>query len=449
MEDLQVETKAEVLEGNRAKVTVTIDSKTVSERFKKQYKEFANRYNFPGFRRGKAPRPVINNMLGKEYVEATITDSIVNETCPLAIDQTDLYPIGQADFPEDMGENLAADGKDFTYTFEIEIKPEIELTSYEPVEIELPSEEVTDEEVETEINAFRDHYFLIVNCNANTKVKKDNYVDMTVKATDDHGKEIESMATTEQYGLGTGVYPATFDDELIGMKKGETKEFTIDTPAEATLKTGPLMGKTATITFEVTINAVQKREAPELTDEWVKEKIGLESVDELRSEVRDSFAETKAESLPALRESRALTALAERLDGEVPEGMVEENESSLLQDFFRQLQRQGATLDAYLKQQGITSQQFRDDIKNQAKDITAQDLALDAWAKYFEFEATAEDISEEFVKSGAPDPAAIEAEWRANGQIYMVRQGVLRQKAADDVVKGAVVTEEKPAEDAE
>ena len=135
-----------------------------------------------------------------------------------------------------------------------------------------------------------------------------------------------------------------------------------------------------------------------------------------------------------------LRALAERLDGEVPETMVDEASASLMQDFFNQLQRQGMTLDAYLKQQDITSAQFREDIQAQATDVAAQDLALDAWAAEKGFEVTDEDIREEFVKSGAEDPDALMAEWRKNGQMHLVRQGILRQKAAENAVETAVVT---------
>ena len=155
---------------------------------------------------------------------------------------------------------------------------------------------------------------------------------------------------------------------------------------------------------------------------------------------------------PRMKEGSALVELAKRLQGEVPESLVEEAEQSLLQDFFNQLQRQGLTLDKYLQQQGISSGQFREDIKAQALETTKQDLALDAWAAHEGLEATEEDVHEEFVKAGAEDPDALMAEWRRMGQMYLVRSGILRQKAAADVVEKAIVTDfaaaEEPAEKA-
>ena len=134
-----METKVETLEGDRAKVTVTVDEATVAGRIKKQYKQVANQYNIPGFRRGKAPRPVIDAALGKDYVRAVVTDDLVNELYPLAVDESGIYPIGQPDFNEE-NMDLVKDGEAYVFDFEIGVKPTMELSSYDPVEIEMPPE---------------------------------------------------------------------------------------------------------------------------------------------------------------------------------------------------------------------------------------------------------------------------------------------------------------------
>ena len=141
MEDSYVETKVEALQDNRTKVTVTVDAKDIDARIKKTYKDFAYKYNFPGFRRGKAPRPVIDNALGKEAVRATVTDDLVNGCYPLAIDDCRLYPVGKPEFDET---DLVEGGKPYTFAFTVAVKPELELSSYEPVEIKLPAEGASD-----------------------------------------------------------------------------------------------------------------------------------------------------------------------------------------------------------------------------------------------------------------------------------------------------------------
>lgn len=437
-----METKVENLEDNRAKATVTIDEKAVSDAIKKQYKDAASKYTFPGFRRGKAPRPVIDSALGKDYIRAMVTDELVNGAYPRAIDQAGIFPVGQPEFGEEEMA-LVEDGKPYTFAFEVTVKPTMELSSYDPVQIELPSEKATDKQVDDEIQKMLEHYFEMTNAPANTKVKADSYVDLKISATDDAGKDIATITTDEtQYALGSGLYPPAFDDELVGMKKGDTKQFSIDVPSETYAATASLAGKTAQVNFDVEVLAVKKKKLPELTDEWVKEKIGVESVDELRKELSEEIEDQMGSILPRLKEMRMLDVLQERLEGEPSDAVVEDEEATLLQDFFTQLQRQGITLDVYLKQQGITQEQFRDDIKHQAADVAKQDMALDAYAAHKGMEATDEDIREEFVKAGATDPERLMQEWIDNGQMHLIRQGILRQKAAKELMDTAVVTEE-------
>ena len=442
-----METKVEVLEGNRAKITVTIDEKVVVDRIKKQYKQLANQYTFPGFRKGKAPRPVVDNVLGKDAARAMVTDDLVNETCPLAIDESGLYPVGQPDFGDEEEMALVEDKSAYTYSFEIGLKPTPELSSYDPVEIKLPSAEVTDDQIDDEIDSLLEHYYEIVDAPANSKIKEDKYANLKISATDDNGNDIESISNDEyQYGIGSGLFPESFDEELMGLKKGDTKQFTIDLPSKPTAMTSSLMGKTSTINFDIEVLSVRKKKLPELTDEWVQSKIGVDTVDDLREELREEIESQTSSILPRLKEARVLEALAERFQGDVPENVVEEAEATLLQDFFNQLQRGGMTLDAYLQQQGITSQQFRDDVKQQAEDMTKQDLALDAFAAHEGLVATEEEILSEFEESGADDPVGLMEQWRSNGQMHLVRQGILRQKAAEQLLESAIVTEEEPQE---
>lgn len=436
-----METKVEALEGNRVKVTVTIDAKDIDARIKKTYRDFANKYNFPGFRKGKAPRPVIDTVLGKDYARATVTDEVVNGSTPLAIDECNLYPISKPDF--DVADELVENGKPYTFAFTVTVKPELSLSSYEPVEIELPTQGISEAEVDSQIDVLREHYYTLKDAPANTKVKDDSYLDLAMKATDDKGEAIESLTTDSRpYSLGTGLFPEEFDKNLVGLKKGQTAEFTIDVPETgAPLMLQTLAGKTKTIAFEVEVKVVKKKMLPEVTDEWAKDTMGFESVEDLRKRVTDTLQAQKDSMLPSLKESACLEKLAERLEGEVPAALAEEHEAGLLQNFFQQLQNQGMSFDAYLADQKLSADQFKDDVKKQAADLAREDLALDAYARHEGMEATAEDVSNEFVKAGVEDPAALEQQWRENGQLHMVRQGVLRTKAVTDIMEKAKVTE--------
>ncbi|MEF2829892.1 MAG: hypothetical protein U0N58_03975, partial [Senegalimassilia anaerobia] len=303
----------------------------------------------------------------------------------------------------------------------------------------------TDEEVEDQIEHFREHYFTFKDAPANTKVKVDSELTIAMKSTDDKGEAIESLSTEERpYTMGAGLLPEEFEEKLVGLKKGQTAEFDLDMPANPPVLLRALKDKTEKIHFDVEVKAVRKKILPEVTDEWVKETLGFENVEELRTRLAESLTAQKKSMLPGLKERACLNKLIERMDVEVPAAMAEAAEANLLQELFQQLQASGMSFDAYLQQMGLKAENFKDDIKLQAADNVKQDLALDAWARHFDMQVSDTDVTMEFVKSGVEDPAALEEDWRKNGQLHMVREGVLRTKAVTDLMDKAVVTEVQP-----
>ncbi len=438
MEEYFVETKVEPLEGSEVKVTVTVDAADVDERIAKAYKDFARKYNFPGFRKGKAPRPVIDNALGAEAVLATVTDELVNGAYPLAIEAEKLCP---ANNPTVNATELVENGKPYEFDFTISLRPEVELTSYDTVEIEVPFAEATDAEVEEQMDAMAEHYTDYEDASAATKMKPENYMDMAVKATDAEGNDIPAISSESRlYAPAAGMLSEAFDEEIMGMKKGQTKEFSLEVPAdEEAILLADQAGKT--VNFEVTCNVVKKKVKPEITDEWAKETMGFENVEDMRKQITESLSMQKSQMLPRIKENAIMAQLVERFEGDAPAVMVSEAEASLLQDFFTQLQRAGMTFDVYLGSQGITSDQFKKDLKAQSADHVKEELALEAWARHKGFEVTDEDITAEFEKSGAEDPAALQEEWRNAGRLHLIRLGLLRQKAIEDLMENAVATE--------
>ncbi len=407
MEELFVETNVESLEGN---------------------KDFARKYNFPGFRRGKAPRPVIDNALGTEAVRATVTDELLNSAWAAAVDAEGLSPVSGPAMEET---ELVEAGKPYVFSFTIDLRPEVELSSYDAVEIELPFAEATEAEIDDQVSAMAEHY-----------------TDLAIKATDAEGNDIAAITSESRlYGPGTGMLSEAFDAEIMGMKKGQTKEFTLEVPAD---ETAVLLADQAgkPVNFEVTCTVVKKKAAPEVTDEWAKETMGFESVADMRERIAESLNMQKGAMMPRIKENAIMTKLLERIDAEVPEAMVAEAETSLLQDFFGQLQQAGMTFDAYLGSQGITADQFKADLKAQAADHVKEQLALEAWARHAGMEITDEEISAEFAKTGVEDPAALEKEWREAGRLHLIRTGLLRTKAIEDLMENAKVTEKDFAAEA-
>jgi trigger factor len=443
-----LKTNVEVLESGATKLTVTIEAADIDRRIKKTYKDFGTKYKFPGFRPGHVPRPVIDSHLGKDAVRQQVTEEMLNEAFPLAIDECDLSPISQAKFSDVDG--FVEEGKDFVFSAEFEVKPELELSDYSPVHVEIPFKTASEAEIDEQVAALADYYHDLKNANANTKVKPDSIIDINISATDDKGEEIAMLSAEERiYELGRGIFPASFDEALVGLKKGESVSVTLKTAEESGMMMSVLKDRTETVTLDATVAAVKKKVVPEVTDEWAKEKLGVESVEKLREQVATTIEQQKGDVIPRILENNALYELQKRLEGEVPASMVDEAEGDLLQSFFTQLQSQGVTLDAYLQQQGITPDKFKEDVKHQAEDTVKQNLALDAWARKNGIVVTDEEVEDEFKTSGAKEPEKMYAEWKAQGRLHIVREGILRGKALEAVLRDAEVVEVEKLSSAE
>lgn len=340
-----MESKVEKLKDSQIKAQIIASAEEVEKHVANTYKDIARKYNFPGFRKGKAPRPVIDNAMGREVVLAAATEDLVNDLYPEFIEEQKLFPVGNPQF--DNTDTVCEPGKPYTVELTLSVKPEVELDSYKPVEVEVPIQEATPLEIEGQLQAITQHY-------------------------------------------------------IANQEDGKT---------------------------------------PELTDEWVKETLGLDSVDDLKKDIADSIAMQKQRVIPQIKENGAAMQLVDRVKGDIPAAMVEQMESELLQDFFTQLQRYGITFDAYMKDRGIDNAQFKEDIKRQAEDEAKRALALDAWARNKGLQVTEDEVVAEFEKSGADNPKKLMEEWRKTGRLYLIREALLRSKAMEDVLDTAKITE--------
>ena len=432
-------TNVELLEDNRAKIEVTVEASEIGSRFNRTYKEIAKKNSFPGFRKGKAPRAVIDAAFGADYIAATVTEDVVNDTTPLAIDESNLFPVGQAQFDEI--DSASAD-QDFTFSFTIALRSEIELSSYDPVAIDMPAAEVSDAELDMQYDAIIDQYAQFEDAGTHAKAADGNRLVISMQAATDAGAQVDHLTSEEfQYTIGSGLMPEAFDEKLTGVTVGEKLEFSLPVSEDTAVYLKELVGKTESVSFDIEVKEIKAKAAPTVDDAWVADNFGFETVAEFRERIAESLNQQKVEFLPRLKEDRVLAVLLERVTDEAPQVMVEQEEQELLQEFFQQLQRSGQTYDAYLKAQGLTADQVKDDIKEQAAEVVKQSLALDAWARHFDITCDENDIQAEFIKASADEWERLYESWKKTGRLHLVREGVLRTKAMEAAVEGAVVTE--------
>lgn len=346
---MELKTKVEKINDTRVKLSAEVDAKTVSEELSRQYKKYAKKYKFPGFRAGKAPRPVINSAIGKETVYLDATEQIVNQAFRRIVEDEDLRPVGEPKFDQDKNEMLVTDNKPFHVQFELEISPIVKLDNYEPVEAYIPQTQATEQDIDMQINVYKTY---------------------------------------------------------AGLK-----------------------------------------EEDELTEEIAKEKLGFESLEKLRDAIKGLVETEKKNALPRFKAEVVSLKLSERLSFEPTDEMVDYVNNILLNDMFQNLQQQGVTLDQYLKNKKISSDEFYADVKKQAYDESKTRIALDAWAKHNDIKATEVDIDKEFIKSGFKDAdlTRIKKDWKEAGNLWRVRQAIVREKAVQNAIDGAkfTVDEEK------
>ena len=426
-------------EDGKTQVAIELTEQEVKKHIDSFFKDLAKN-RIPGFRPGKAPRKVLErNFGGHEAIYAEITSDMVNEVLPLALDSKDVIFIDDLKLVDEKIESVE-DGKPYTFEVYGEVAPKLTLTSVEPVEIEMPPATATDEEVEAQLESLRDYYYEFEE--VDRAAEEGDYVMMSIDAKAD-GVAVDALNSPSRLvELGSDALPKELTDQVLGMKKDETKEFDFEV-AEDDEQLADFKGKT--IHAEVTVSKVQTKELPTLDEEFAK-RIGFDTLEQTREEIANQINSQRERQLPELKERRCVEALAKRIEGEIPESYINYSRDEVLREFFNNLQSAGITFDQFLAQRGISADEFHADLDDEAKENAEQSLALDALFEARGMELTDADIDEQF--QVVDDPAAARKSWEESGRMSLLREGIRRSKAAQWLIDNAIVTEEAAKEGA-
>ena len=372
-------------EDGKTQVAIELTEQEVKKHIDSFFKDLAKN-RIPGFRPGKAPRKVLErNFGGHEAIYAEITSDMVNEVLPLALDSKDVIFIDDPKLVDEKVESVE-DGKPYTFEVYGEVAPKLTLTSVEPVEIEMPPATATDEEIEAQLESLRDYYYEFEE--VDRAAEEGDYVMMSIDAKAD-GVAVDALNSPSRLvELGSDALPKELTDQVLGMKKDETKEFDFEV-AEDDEQLADFKGKT--IHAEVTVSKVQTKELPTLDEEFAK-RIGFDTLEQTREEIANQINTQRERQLPELKERRCVEALAKRIEGEIPESYINYSRDEVLREFFNNLQSAGITFDQFLAQRGISADEFRADLDDEAKENAEQSLALDALFEARGMELTDADI---------------------------------------------------------
>ncbi len=427
--------QVEKLEKNMAKLTIEVPAEELEAAIEQAYQKNKGRIQIPGFRKGKVPRKLIEQMYGKSFFYEDAANALIPEAYEKAVEECTETIVSS---PKIDVTQIEA-GKPFIFTAEVALKPDVTLGQYKGVEVPAADTAVTDEEVDADLNQQRE--------NNSRMVTVDRAVEDGDIAVIDYEGSVDGVAFEggkgENYSLAIGSHSFidNFEEQLIGKKAGEEVDVNVTFPEEYHAK--ELAGKPAL--FKVSVKEVKEKQLPELDDEFASEVSDFETLAEYKEDIRKKLGEKKEEDAKRAKEDAAVEAVIAQAQMEIPDAMVETQQRQMLDDFAQRLQMQGMSLDLYCQYTGQTQASMLESVKPQALKRIQSRLVLEAVAAAEGIVASEEDYENE-VKRMA-DNYKMEADkvkeiMGENGK-KQIMEDLAVSKAADFVRDNAV---EKAAE---
>ena len=381
--------QVEKLEKNMAKLTIEASAEDFEKAIQKVYLKARGKINIPGFRKGKAPRKLIEKMYGTGVFYEDAANDLIPTAYAEALKDCDLEIVSR---PEINVTQIEA-GKPFIFTAEVAVKPEVTLGEYKGVEVEKSDVEVTEEDINKEVDKERENNSRTIDVDdravENGDIIKLDF-DGSVDGVPFEGGKAENYTLT----IGSGSFIPGFEDQLIGTKIGEEKDVTVTFPEDYHEKS--LAGKEAV--FKCKVNAISVKELPEADDEFASEVSEFETLAEYKEDIKKKLTEKKEKAARAKKEAQAIEKAVENATMEIPDAMIDTQVQSMMEDFARRMQSQGLSLEQYFQFTGMDVKKMHDQMKPEALKRIQNSLVLEAVAKAENIEISDEKVDEEIAK---------------------------------------------------
>lgn len=424
--------KNETIDKNRVKLTIEIDKDAFADAVMKAYKKNVKKIAIPGFRKGKAPKAIIE----RYYGEGVFYEDAVNFVCPdayeFAVKEADIEPVDRPEIDiETIGE-----GKDLVITAEVTVKPEVELGDYMGVSAEKKNYRTKVADVDAQIKAAQDKNARMIDID-DRAVKKGDFTVIDFEGFVDGVPFEGGKATDHSLEIGSGQFIPGFEDQLIGAKIGEEKEINVTFPEEYHAE--ELKGKPAV--FKVTVKSIQQKELPELNDDFAKDVSEFDTFDEYKQDVKAKLDKANADKTAAEFEGNVIKVVTDAAKVDIPQCMIDAKIEDLIRDFGYRLSSQGLSLDQYMKYTGATVDTFKEQFKDQAEDQVKTALVLGEIAKKENVEVTDEDVENEFKRMAEMYGMEVDKlkEYIKDGEKDSLKEELKIKKAVDKIVGAAKV----------
>ncbi len=425
---------SEIIKKEDTKITLklVVDSSKFEEAINKAYNKMKSKFDVQGFRKGRAPRRIIERLYGVEVFYEEAVEMVLPEAYGAALKEHDIDPV---DYPEiDIGE--INKGEDVIFTAIVEVMPEFEVTEYKGIEVEKKEYNVQEEDIQKELDDLLEKGARMIAVE-DRPVKEEDMIILDYKGTID-GVPFEG-GSAEKWSLtvGSGQFIPGFEEQLVGKNIDEETEVKVTFPEDYHAK--DLAGKEAV--FEVIIHEIKEKEIPQLDDEFAKDVSEFDTLDELKNNIKENLeksAENKSEQ--ELR-NKIIELVTDKIDIKIPDAVIERQVDNMLMDFGYNLQYQGLNLEYYLQATGITEESLREQMRPDAAKIVKNELVIEKIGEQENIIATDEDIDEQIEKMAdqyGQDPKEMKS-GLGEQDLKSVREGIIFKKAVDFLVENAKI----------
>jgi trigger factor len=423
----------EKIEKNIVALQIEVEEAKFDEAVNKAYKKVAQKVNIPGFRKGKAPRSLVERHVGKEYLREEALDLIIPDAYFEAVKEAGIEPIDKPNV--EMVDN--EDGKPLVFKATVQVKPEVELGEYIGLEVERHFDEPGEEEVNSELEKLRNRHAQLVNLEEGQAELKDNVI-IDFEGFADGVAFPGGTGTDYSLELGSNTFIPGFEEQLVGVKVGDTKEVNVTFPEN--YHAPELAGKEAM--FKVTVKAIKRKELADLDDEFAKDVSEFETLEELKNDILNRLKVAAEEQAKNKLKDELVDKAVDVSKVEIPEIMIDQKIDFLLQNFAQRLSMQGLQLEDYLRFNGSDMEAVRADYRPAAEKSVKIDLVLEAIAVKENVEATEEDVEAKVTEMAAQynSEVAMFKQWLANaGNLEPLKKSIIIDKTVDLLQEKAVI----------
>lgn len=378
--------QVEKLEKNMAKLTVEVPAEQFDEAIKTAFNKNKNKFNIPGFRKGKAPQAMIEKMYGAGIFYEDAANIVMEDTYPDAMEESKLDIVSRPEIHVTQIEK----GSNFIYTATVALKPEVTLGEYKGVEVERAKAEVTEEDINAELKKVQEQNSRLISVEDRPVADGDQTIidfEGFVDGTAFEGGKGTDYALT----IGSHSFIDTFEEQLIGKNIGEECEVNVTFPEEYHAK--ELAGKPAM--FKVTVKEIKFKELPELNDEFAGEVSEFETLDEYKEDIKAKLLEAKQKEAATENENRVVEKVVENAAMDIPEQMIDGQVDNMIEDNARRMKSQGLSLEQYMQYTGLTIDKLKEQLRPQAVKRIQTRLVLEAIVKAENIQVSDEAVEKE------------------------------------------------------